>query len=68
MTTDTNPDAAAASQAQISEEIASIESDYQRGGRTDKPPFLRKFLREDEALPIRKTKLSLPKRQAKHVA
>ncbi len=37
---DTNPDAAAASQAQITDEIAAIESDYQRGGIEETQPRL----------------------------
>ena len=37
---DTNPDAASASQAQISDEIASIEADYQRSGVEDTQPRL----------------------------
>jgi len=45
----------------------SLWSDYQRGGRTDKPPFLRKFLPADEAVPTRKNKPALPKRQARHL-
>ena len=45
----------------------SLWSDYQRGGRNDRPPFLRKFLPADEAIPTRKNKAALPKRQAKHL-
>ena len=37
---DTNPDAAAASQSQISDEMAAIESDYQRGGIEETQPRL----------------------------
>ena len=37
---DTNPDAASASQAQISDEIASIEADYQRSGVEETQPRL----------------------------
>jgi protocatechuate 3,4-dioxygenase beta subunit len=37
---DTNPDAAAASQAQISDEIAAIESDYQASGIEETQPRL----------------------------
>ena len=50
-TIDTNPDAAAASQAQITDEIAAIESDYHRGGieetqpRLDYPPYRSSLLR-----------------------
>ncbi len=39
-TVDTNPDAAAASQDQISDEIAAIESDYHRGGSEETQPRL----------------------------
>ena len=39
-TVDTNPDAAAASQDQISDEIAAIESDYHRGGLEETQPRL----------------------------
>ena len=43
--------------------------DYQRGGRHDKPAFLKDFLSAEEAvLPLRKTKTTLPKRQARHLA
>jgi radical SAM superfamily enzyme YgiQ (UPF0313 family) len=41
--------------------------DYQRGGRHDKPGFLKDFLPADETvIPLRKTKAILPKRQARH--
>jgi radical SAM superfamily enzyme YgiQ (UPF0313 family) len=43
--------------------------DYQRGGRRDKPGFLRDFLPADETVvPLHKTKTTLPKRQARHLA
>jgi radical SAM superfamily enzyme YgiQ (UPF0313 family) len=43
--------------------------DYQRGGRHDKPGFLKDFLpAEEQVLPRRKTKTALPKRQARHLA
>ena len=42
--------------------------DYQRGGRHDKPVFLKDFLTEETAVPLRKTKTALPKRQARHIA
>jgi radical SAM superfamily enzyme YgiQ (UPF0313 family) len=43
--------------------------DYQRGGRHDKPAFLKDFLPTDEkVVPLRKTKTALPKRQARHLA
>ena len=41
--------------------------DYQRGGRNDKPPFLREFLPDAEAAPPR-GKSPPPKRQARHLA
>ena len=41
--------------------------DYQRGGRHDKPGFLKDFLMEEKAVPLRKTKTALPKRQARHL-
>jgi hypothetical protein len=43
--------------------------DYQRGGRRDKPGFLKDFLSADEtAVPLRPTGPALPKRQARHQA
>ena len=42
--------------------------DYQRGGRHDKPSFLKDFLSTDKkVVPLRKTKTALPKRQARHL-
>ena len=42
--------------------------DYRRGGRHDKPSFLKDFLPpEEKAIPLRKTKPVLPKRQARHL-
>ena len=42
--------------------------DYQRGGRHDKPSFLKDFLSaEEKVVPLRKTKTALPKRQARHL-
>jgi len=42
--------------------------DYQRGGRHDKPGFLKDFLpAEEKVIPLRKTKTALPKRQARHL-
>jgi len=42
--------------------------DYQRGGRHDKPNFLKEFLpTEETVIPLRKTKPALPKRQARHL-
>jgi hypothetical protein len=43
--------------------------DYQRGGRHDKPGFLKDFLpSEEKVIPLRKAKTALPKRQARHLA
>jgi hypothetical protein len=41
--------------------------DYQRGGRHDKPGFLKDFLTEEKVVPLRKAKTALPKRQARHL-
>jgi radical SAM superfamily enzyme YgiQ (UPF0313 family) len=41
--------------------------DYQRGGRHDKPGFLKDFLKEENTIPLRKAKTALPKRQARHL-
>ena len=42
--------------------------DYQRGGRHDKPAFLKDFLStEEKVVPLRKIKTALPKRQARHL-
>ena len=41
--------------------------DYQRGGRHDKPAFLKKFLSDEKIVPLRKHKPTLPKRQARHL-
>jgi radical SAM superfamily enzyme YgiQ (UPF0313 family) len=42
--------------------------DYKRGGRHDKPGFMKDFLSSDEPLlPSSKTKSTLPKRQARHL-
>jgi radical SAM superfamily enzyme YgiQ (UPF0313 family) len=41
--------------------------DYQRGGRRDKPGFLKDYLTEEKFIPPRKTKTALPKRQARHL-
>jgi len=40
--------------------------DYRRGGRHDKPGFLKDFLSEEIVAPPRRTKTVLPKRQARH--
>ena len=43
--------------------------DYQRGGRHDKPGFLKDFLPADQtSIPLPGTKSVLPKRQARHLA
>ena len=41
--------------------------DYRRGGRHDKPGFLKAFLSEEKIVPLRKTRSPLPKRQARHL-
>jgi radical SAM superfamily enzyme YgiQ (UPF0313 family) len=42
--------------------------DYQRGGRHDKPAFLKDFIfTQETAIPLCKTKTALPKRQARHL-
>jgi len=41
--------------------------DYQRGGRHDKPGFLKDFLTDENVVPVRKAKTALPKRQARHL-
>jgi radical SAM superfamily enzyme YgiQ (UPF0313 family) len=42
--------------------------DYKRGGRHDKPGFMKDFLTSEEPLlPAAKTKSALPKRQARHL-
>jgi hypothetical protein len=42
--------------------------DYQRGGRHDKPGFLKDFLpAEEKAVPLRKPKTTLPKRQSRYL-
>jgi radical SAM superfamily enzyme YgiQ (UPF0313 family) len=42
--------------------------DYKRGGRRDKPGFMKDFLPEAETLlPPQKTRSNLPKRQARHL-
>jgi len=40
--------------------------DYQRGGRHDKPSFLKDFLTDEKVVPLHKAKTTLPKRQARH--
>jgi len=41
--------------------------DYQRGGRHDKPGFMKDYLTEESGIPLRKTKAAPPKRQARHL-
>ena len=41
--------------------------DYRRGGRHDKPAFLKDCLAEEKVVSPRKTKTALPKRQARHL-
>jgi radical SAM superfamily enzyme YgiQ (UPF0313 family) len=41
--------------------------DYRRGGRHDKPGFLKQFLSEENVVPSGKAKFTLPKRQARHL-
>ncbi len=41
--------------------------DYRRGGRHDKPGFLKEFLSEKKVIPLKKTRTPLPKRQARHL-
>ena len=42
--------------------------DYKRGGRRDKPGFMKDFLSSEQPLlPPSKTKATLPKRQARHL-
>ena len=41
--------------------------DYQRGGRHDKPGFLKDYLTDEKAIIRRRTKTVLPKRQARHL-
>ncbi|MGB8368075.1 MAG: DUF4080 domain-containing protein [Limisphaerales bacterium] len=41
--------------------------DYRRGGRHDKPGFLKDFLADEKVVPLRKAKPALPKRQARHL-
>ena len=41
--------------------------DYQRGGRTDKPGFMKDYLPPAEPRPLRLERPGLPKRQARHL-
>jgi radical SAM superfamily enzyme YgiQ (UPF0313 family) len=45
----------------------ALWSDYKRGGRHDKPGFMKEFLTEDAAKPKTRDKAALPKRQARHL-
>ncbi len=46
----------------------TLWQDYKRGGRHDKPGFMKDFLSSEEPLlPPSKTKIHLPKRQARHL-
>jgi radical SAM superfamily enzyme YgiQ (UPF0313 family) len=42
--------------------------DYQRGGRTDKPGFMKDYLPTNEPRALRAGRAALPKRQARHLA
>jgi len=42
-------------------------SDYKRGGRHDKPSFLKDYLPHQEIEREQRSKLALPKRQARHL-
>jgi hypothetical protein len=42
-------------------------SDYKRGGRHDKPGFMKDYLTEDAAKAESRGKTALPKRQARHL-
>jgi hypothetical protein len=46
----------------------TVWSDYQRGGRHDKPIFLREFLPNDKTRPALTERHLIPKRQARHLA
>jgi hypothetical protein len=45
----------------------TLYRDYRRGGRHDKPGFLKSFLSEEKTIPLRKTRSALPKRQSRHL-
>jgi radical SAM superfamily enzyme YgiQ (UPF0313 family) len=49
------------------EVAAKMWSDYKRGGRHDKPTFLKDYLPHEETERKPRSKLSLPKRQARHL-
>ncbi len=46
----------------------AIWRDYQRGGKSDRPPFLRPFLDDQGTSPVPLTVSTGPKRQSRHVA
>lgn len=47
---------------------AAMWRDYQRGGRHDKPAFLKDLLPSDgPAAPTRRVRTGVPKRQARHL-
>jgi hypothetical protein len=45
----------------------TVWRDYRRGGRHDKPGFLKEFLSEEKNDSPRKARTALPKRQARHL-
>jgi hypothetical protein len=45
----------------------TIWRDWQRAGRSERPPFLAPFVSDDEARSVRREALA-PKRQARHLA
>ena len=45
----------------------TLWSDYRRGGRHDKPGFLKEYLSNEAADPASRNKAALPKRQARHL-
>jgi len=57
-----------AEQGLDAEEVAlKLWNDYRRGGRHDKPRFLKDYLPEGELMSEHKAKAALPKRQARHL-
>jgi hypothetical protein len=51
-----------------SQEVAgALWRDYQRGGRHDKPAFLKPFLAPELSAPSRRKSLFVPKRQARRL-
>jgi hypothetical protein len=45
----------------------ALWSDYKRGGRHDKPGFMKEYLTEDAPKAASRGKTALPKRQARHL-